>query len=48
MTLIYYDAAQKKYVEVEIDPNTNSLEELEDYIMALVNKKKMKFFVGQN
>lgn len=48
LTAIYYDKEQNKYVEVEIDPNKNSLEELDDYLMCLVKKQKMKFFTGTN
>lgn len=45
LTLVYYDKEENKYVEVEIDQNANSLEELDDYLAALLNKQKMKFFV---
>lgn len=47
LTIIFYDTEKNKYREGIINPNYNQLEEHEDYLMNLVHKQNMKFFVSQ-
>ena len=48
ITIIYFDQEANKYVEGLVDPNYSQLPELEDYLMSLVDKKKIKFFSTLN
>lgn len=48
ITIIYFDESSNTYSEGLINPNQNALPELEDYLMSLVQKKKMKFFMSPN
>lgn len=45
LTVIFYDPVKNKYREGMINPNYNQYEEHEDYLMNLVQKQHMKFFL---
>jgi len=44
LVLVFYDQESNNYIEADLDPNSNSLPEMEDYIKCLVDKTQMKFF----
>lgn len=46
LTIIYYDRNSRSYQELEINPNFNELADVEDYLQALVEKNKLRFFVN--
>lgn len=45
LTVIYFDPAKNKYREGLINPNYAQSDEHEDYLMNLVHKQQMKFFL---
>lgn len=44
LIVVIYDKEENQYVELEINPNFNSIPELTDYLDCLRNKTKMRFF----